>query len=91
MFYREFAGIVHRIATVNKKLYIDILRRLGMRSKGNAPKNGEPTFGFTYTTMLRHTGRFGQGFLGKEQCDNAEVSPILSYPGCSSFLPLPMN
>jgi hypothetical protein len=29
-----------------------------MRSEGNAPKNGEPTVGFSITTMLHHTGRF---------------------------------
>jgi hypothetical protein len=30
---------------------------------------------------------FGQGFLSKEQCDKTGASPILSWPGCSSFLP----
>jgi len=30
----------------------------GMRLEGNAPKNGEPTVGFFFTTMLQHTGRF---------------------------------
>jgi len=29
---------------------------LGMQSEGNAPKNGEPTVGFSFTKMLRHTG-----------------------------------
>ena len=31
---------------------------LGMRSEENAPRNGEPRFGFYFTTMLQHTGRF---------------------------------
>jgi len=31
---------------------------LGMRSEGNAPKNGDPTVGFSFTTMLQHTGRY---------------------------------
>ena len=26
--------------------------------KGNAPKNGGPTVGFSFTTMLQHTGRY---------------------------------
>jgi hypothetical protein len=30
----------------------------GMRSKGNFPKNAEPIVGFSFTTMLLHTGRF---------------------------------
>jgi len=29
-----------------------------MRSEGNSPKNGEPAVGFSFTTMLQHTGRF---------------------------------
>jgi len=29
-----------------------------MRSEGNAPKNGEPTVGFYFSTMLQHIGRF---------------------------------
>ena len=29
-----------------------------MQSEGNAPKNGEPTVGFSINTMLQHTGRF---------------------------------
>jgi len=31
---------------------------LGTRLEGNAPKNGDPTDGFSFTTMLQHTGRF---------------------------------
>ena len=41
----------------------------GMRSEGNAPKNGEPAVGFSFTTMLQ------QGFLSKEQCENTEHPP----------------
>ena len=32
---------------------------------------------------------FGQGFLSKEQCDNAEASSILSWPGSSWFFLFP--
>ena len=31
---------------------------LWMRSEGNARKNGEPTVGLSFTTMLQRTGRF---------------------------------
>jgi len=29
-----------------------------MRSEGNDPKNEEPTVGFSFMTMLQHSGRF---------------------------------
>jgi hypothetical protein len=29
-----------------------------MRSEGNAAKNGEQSVGFSFSTMLQHTGRF---------------------------------
>ena len=64
---------------------------LGMWSEGNAPKNGEPTLGFTYTTMFQDTGRFGQVYLSKEQCDDTEASFTLIQPICSWFLPAPTN
>jgi len=32
---------------------------------------------------------FGQGFLSKEQYDNTEACPILSWLGSSWFLPVP--
>jgi len=31
---------------------------LGMQSEGNTQRNGEPTFGFFFLTMLQHTGQF---------------------------------
>jgi hypothetical protein len=40
--------------TVIKEMYID----LGTRSEGNAPISGKPRVGFSFTTMLQHTGRF---------------------------------
>jgi len=39
-------------------MYINILRRIGMRLEGNDPKNGEPTVGFSLVKMLQHTCRF---------------------------------
>jgi hypothetical protein len=61
---------------------------LEMRSEGNAPKNGEPTVGFSFTIMLHHTCRFGQGFLVKKNVTTLE-HPILSYPGSNRFLTVP--
>jgi hypothetical protein len=42
---------------MNKGMYTDILRRFGMRFEEEAPKNGEPTIGFSFTTMFQHTYR----------------------------------
>ena len=40
---------------------------LGMRSERTAPKNREPTVGFSFTTMLQHTGLFWfKNFLTKK-------------------------
>jgi hypothetical protein len=59
---------------------------LGMRSEGKVQNNGERSVGFSITSMFQHTGRFSQGFLSKEQCDNAGAPPTLYWPGCSWFL-----
>jgi hypothetical protein len=56
-----------------------------MLSEGNAPKNCEPTVGFTFTTMLQHPVSFGQAFLSKQQCDNTGASPTLSLPDYGWF------
>ena len=62
---------------------------LGMGSEGKARRNGQWTVGFSFTTMLQHTGLFGQGFLSSEWCDNTGTSPILFWPGSIWFLPIP--
>ena len=54
----EIAGIIYRIAVWWKKCRLTSFVILGMRSEGNAPKNGEPTVDFSITTMARHTVRF---------------------------------
>jgi hypothetical protein len=46
-----------------------------MHSEGNSPKNGEPTAGFSFTTMLHHTGWFYSRVSLKEHCDNTGTSP----------------
>jgi hypothetical protein len=50
-----------------------------MGSEGNVSKNGEPALGFCFTTVLQHTGHFGQRFLRKEQCDNTGESSINTH------------
>jgi len=46
-----------------------------MRSEGNAPKNGEPTVGFSVKRQCSCTPvAFGQEFLSKEQCDHFPYS-----------------
>jgi hypothetical protein len=43
--------------TVNKELYIDILRHV-RDEKNKTTKNAELTVDFYFTTMLQHTDRF---------------------------------
>jgi hypothetical protein len=57
-----------------------------MRSKGNAPKYGEPIVGFSFMKMLLHTCRFWLRISQQKQC---EKFPILSWPGSSWFLLFP--
>ena len=63
----------------------------GMRSERNALKNGEPTVGFSFVTMLQHSGRFCQGFLSKEQCDNTGTSSWLAPANCYLFLKIAIS
>ena len=43
---------------MNKKIYTDVLGPLRDEVRKKRPKNGEPTVGFSFTTILQHTGRF---------------------------------
>jgi len=43
---------------LNKESTLTPFVALGMQSERNAPKNGEPVFGFLFTKMLENTGRF---------------------------------
>ncbi|GBN45923.1 hypothetical protein AVEN_120672-1 [Araneus ventricosus] len=40
--------------SVNKELYLEILKRLRDGIRRKRPKNGQQTIGFFYTTMLHH-------------------------------------
>ena len=63
------------LATVNKQMYIDILRRFKDAVKRKRPeKNGEQTVGFYFTTCSSAAVGFGRGFLDKEQCDDTRAS-----------------
>jgi len=56
-----------------------------MRSDGSAPKNGEPTVGFSFTTMLKQNGRvLVKDFLAKNSM------MILGHPPYSPDL-IPAN
>jgi len=43
---------------VNKETYIDILHHIEDAVRQKGPKKGEITFGFSFMTMLQHTGWF---------------------------------
>jgi hypothetical protein len=65
-----------------------------MQSEGNTPKNGEPTVGLSFITMLQHTGQFWSKIsFSKEQCDNTETSPTKSdlAPADSYLFPPPKS
>jgi len=65
-------------------MYADILRRVRNASGRKRHEKWRTNSWFLrYTTMLQHTGRFGQEFLSKEQCDH---SPLLLLPDYSRFL-----
>jgi len=49
-----------------------------MRTEGNAPKNGEPTVGFSFTTMLQHTGRFWSRISEQRTIEHPPYSPNLA-------------
>jgi hypothetical protein len=57
--FPEFAGIIYMNYHYEFKICtLASFVALGMRSEGNAPENGEPTVGFSFTTMLQNTGLF---------------------------------
>ena len=62
---------------------------LGMRSEGNAPKNGEPIVCFSFGQRSSTPVGCGQGFLRTEQRDNTGASPMLWWPGYTWFLSIP--
>jgi hypothetical protein len=51
-----------------------------MRSEANAPQNGEPTVGFSFTTMLQHTGwALVTDFLAKNNVTTLQLTPADIY------------
>jgi len=63
-------------------MHIDVL---GMRSEGNAPKNGEATVGFSFTICPSTPVGSGQGFLNQKQCDSTGAFPYSSDLASADF------
>jgi len=75
------------MSTVNKEMYIDILRRLRMPSEGNATKNGETAVGFSLTTLLQYTNRFWSKISHPTMWQHRSI--LHTFQSCSSwFLPV---
>jgi len=64
-----------------------------MCSEGNAPRNGEPTVGFSILTMLQHTGRFlSMDFLAKHNVTSLEHPPLNTPdPAPANFYLFPLQ
>jgi hypothetical protein len=80
--FLELAGKIYRnCCTVNKNFTLILFVAFWMRSEGKARNSGEPTVGFCLTTMLQHTGRYGQTFLSNNnvaKVNHPPYSPNLS-------------
>jgi len=74
---------------VNKEMYIGILRRLSdaVRTKRPRKMQNQQLVAPARQCSCTPNG-CGQEFLSKEQCDNTGASPILPWPGSSSFSPV---
>jgi len=62
-----------------------------MQSQENALKNGEPTVGTSFTTVLQHTGHFWSRISQQRTLWKYAASQILSWPDSSWFLPVPLT
>jgi hypothetical protein len=58
-----------------KKCTLASIVAFGMRSEGNSPKNGEPTVGLFFMTMLQHRGRIVKNFLSKNNVTTLQHLP----------------
>jgi hypothetical protein len=70
---------------VNKEMHIDILPRLGDAVRRKGPEIGKPNFGFSFTTMLQHTGRI----WSKDNVttmENLASADFYMFPGFKSAL-----
>ena len=68
------------------------LRRLRLCCQGEKPQKMENQQLVSPSRQCSSTPvGSGHGFLSKEQCDNTGESSILSSPGCSWFLPVPLT
>jgi hypothetical protein len=56
-------------------MYIDNLHHLRYAVRWKSMKNGKSTIGFSFTTMLQHTGRFWSRILAKNNVTTLEHPP----------------
>jgi len=60
-------------------MYADIPRSLRDAVKKKNPKNGEPTVGFSITTMLQNTGRFRSRISQQRAVYSLQLAPATFY------------
>ena len=71
---------------MNKEIDIDILHHIMNAVRRKCPKNWKPTVGAPSWHCSSTPFGLGQGFLGKEQCDNTAAFPLCYWPGSSWYL-----
>jgi hypothetical protein len=74
MFSRNWLGLFTGIATMNKEMYIDIIRRL--KEEGEAPLKQQLIFPSQQCSIT--PDGFGQGFIIKELCHITAAFTIIS-------------
>jgi hypothetical protein len=95
--FPQFAGKIHRksfvkcreITNVNKEMYTGILRRLRDAIRRKFPGKWRTNSWFLLRDNVPAHRLVLWRILNKEQCDIIGASPLLSWTGCTWFLPFP--
>jgi len=78
------------MATLNKEMYIDILRRLMDAVRRKRPEKLRTNFWFVfYDNAPAHRSVLFKVCLAKKKCDSTGASPTLFRPGYGWLLPVP--